>query len=43
MHSARQREGWFLDAAAIYCDAVRSLTAALARGAIHLARPDRVP
>ena len=25
MDSGRQREGWFLDAAAIYCDAVRSL------------------
>jgi len=25
MHSGHQREGWFLDAAAIYCDAVRSL------------------
>jgi DNA mismatch repair protein MutS len=25
MQSAHQREGWFLDAAAIYCDAVRSL------------------
>jgi DNA mismatch repair protein MutS len=30
MHSARQREGWFLDAAEIYCDAVRGLAAALA-------------
>ena len=29
MQSARQREGWFLDAAAIYCDAARSLAAAL--------------
>ncbi|MGH3304986.1 MAG: hypothetical protein ACRDOK_25620, partial [Streptosporangiaceae bacterium] len=29
MHSARQREGWFLDAAAIYCDAVRSLASDL--------------
>ncbi|MGH3305237.1 MAG: MutS-related protein, partial [Streptosporangiaceae bacterium] len=29
MHSARQREGWFLDAAAIYCDAVRALAADL--------------
>jgi DNA mismatch repair protein MutS len=26
MRSKPQREGWFLDAAAIYCDAVRSLT-----------------
>jgi DNA mismatch repair protein MutS len=25
MHDRYQREGWFLDAAAIYCDAVRSL------------------
>ncbi|MGI8448346.1 MAG: MutS-related protein [Streptosporangiaceae bacterium] len=25
MHSGHQREGWFLDAAAIYCDALRSL------------------
>jgi DNA mismatch repair protein MutS len=30
MHSERQQEGWFLDAAAIYGDAVRSLAAALA-------------
>ena len=30
MDSAHQREGWFLDAAAIYCDAVRSLAADLA-------------
>ncbi|HVB46291.1 MAG TPA: hypothetical protein VNF47_26780 [Streptosporangiaceae bacterium] len=30
MRSARQREGWFLDAAVIYCDAVRSLAAGLA-------------
>ena len=30
MHSSHQREGWFLDAAAIYCDAVRSLAADLA-------------
>ncbi|HUA28738.1 MAG TPA: hypothetical protein VMC03_07620 [Streptosporangiaceae bacterium] len=30
MHSAHQREGWFLDAAAIYCEAVRALAAALA-------------
>jgi DNA mismatch repair protein MutS len=29
MPSARHREGWFLDAAAIYCDAVRSLAADL--------------
>jgi hypothetical protein len=29
MHSAAQREGWFLDAAAIYCDAVSALAAAL--------------
>jgi DNA mismatch repair protein MutS len=29
MHSARQREGWFLDAAAIYCDAVQALAADL--------------
>jgi DNA mismatch repair protein MutS len=30
MHSGHQREGWFLDAAAIYCDAVRALAADLA-------------
>lgn len=30
MDSGRQREGWFLDAAAIYCDAVRSLADDLA-------------
>jgi DNA mismatch repair protein MutS len=30
MESDRYREGWFLDAAAIYCDAVRSLGADLA-------------
>jgi DNA mismatch repair protein MutS len=29
MRSARQREGWFLDAAATYCDAVRLLAADL--------------
>jgi len=29
MGSARQREGWFLDAASIYCEAVLSLAAAL--------------
>jgi hypothetical protein len=29
MHSSRQREGWLLDAAAIYCDAIRSLAAGL--------------
>jgi DNA mismatch repair protein MutS len=29
MHSSEQRQGWFLDAAAIYCDAVRSLAAEL--------------
>ena len=34
MQSGRQREGWFLDAAAIYCDAVRSLAAALDAHAI---------
>jgi DNA mismatch repair protein MutS len=34
MRSARQREGWFLDAAAIYCDAVRSLAGDLAGRAI---------
>jgi DNA mismatch repair protein MutS len=34
MHSARQREGWFLDAAAIYCDAVRALVAGLNARAI---------
>ncbi len=30
MYSAHQRAGWFLDAAAIYCDAVRDLADALA-------------
>jgi DNA mismatch repair protein MutS len=30
MHSSHQREGWFLDAAAIYCDAARSLAGELA-------------
>jgi DNA mismatch repair protein MutS len=30
MRSIQQREGWFLDAAAIYCDAVRSLADELA-------------
>lgn len=30
MRSAQQREGWFLDAALIYCDAVRTLNAGLA-------------
>jgi DNA mismatch repair protein MutS len=30
MSSGLQRQGWFLDAAAIYCDAVRSLAADLA-------------
>jgi DNA mismatch repair protein MutS len=30
MRSRQQREGWFLDAAAIYCDAVRSLAGVLA-------------
>src|SRR5208282_5668730 len=30
MPSGHQREGWFLDAAAIYCDAVRSLAGELA-------------
>ena len=34
MQSAHQREGWFLDAAAAYCDAVRSLAAGLASGPI---------
>ena len=29
MYSRHQREGWFLDAAAIYCDAIRSLAAKL--------------
>jgi len=29
MSSARQRQGWFLDAAAIYCDAVAALAAEL--------------
>ena len=31
MQSQYQREGWFLDAASIYCDAVRSLDEALRR------------
>ncbi len=31
MHSAQQQQGWFLDAAAIYCDAVRTLAASLGR------------
>jgi len=30
MRSAQQREGWFLDAAVIYCDAARTLAATLA-------------
>jgi DNA mismatch repair protein MutS len=30
MHSGHQQEGWFLDAAAIYCDAIRSLARDLA-------------
>jgi DNA mismatch repair protein MutS len=30
MHSGEQRMGWFLDAAAIYCEAVRALAADLA-------------
>jgi DNA mismatch repair protein MutS len=30
MYSAQQREGWFLDAAIIYCDAVKALAEALA-------------
>jgi DNA mismatch repair protein MutS len=34
MRSTRQREGWFLDAASIYCDAVRSLAGDLDRQAI---------
>jgi DNA mismatch repair protein MutS len=34
MSSTHQREGWFLDAAAIYCDAVRSLAAELDARAI---------
>jgi DNA mismatch repair protein MutS len=29
MHSVHQQQGWFLDAAAIYCEAVRSLVADL--------------
>jgi DNA mismatch repair protein MutS len=31
MYSAHQREGWFLDAATTYCDAVRTLTDVLAK------------
>lgn len=31
MHYRHQREGWFLDAASIYCEAVRSLAEDLAR------------
>jgi DNA mismatch repair protein MutS len=34
MRSAEQRQGWFLDAAAIYTDAVRSLAAELAAGPV---------
>jgi DNA mismatch repair protein MutS len=30
MNSVQQRQGWFLDAAAIYCEAIRSLSADLA-------------
>ena len=30
MHSLQQRQGWFLDAAVIYCDAVRALGTSLA-------------
>ena len=41
--SGHQREGWFLDAAAIYCDAVRALAADLACGAARLARPAGLP
>ncbi len=29
MHSAEQQQGWFLDAAAIYCDAISALAASL--------------
>ena len=34
MQSSQQQQGWFLDAAAIYCDAVRSLAAELAAGPV---------
>lgn len=34
MRSGEQRQGWFLDAAAIYCDAVRSLAAELETGPV---------
>jgi DNA mismatch repair protein MutS len=34
MQSSQQRQGWFLDAAAIYCDAVRSLAAELTEGTV---------
>jgi DNA mismatch repair protein MutS len=34
MQSRHQQEGWFLDAAAIYCDAIRSLRAELAAAPI---------
>ena len=34
MRSGHQREGWFLDAAAIYCDAVRAIAAELEARAI---------
>jgi DNA mismatch repair protein MutS len=34
MDSSRQREGWFLDAAAIYCDAVRTLATDLRKRTI---------
>lgn len=35
MISARQRQAWFLDAAATYCDAVRGLADALASGPVR--------
>ena len=37
------REGWFLDAAAIYCDAVRSFAEAACRGADQIPWPAGLP
>ena len=42
MRSAHQRAGWFLDAAVIYCDAVRSLAANLA-SALPAGRGEGLP
>ena len=35
MYSGRQRQGWFLDAAAIYCDAVAALLDAIAAASLR--------